>query len=310
MLPFDGAHVDTQAIAPEGFRFPAGKESDSVFCNTVDDQYFETMGTPILRGRGFKVTDSGTSPRVAVINQAIAEQYWPNQDAIGKRFRLGGSSGPWVQVAGVARTATYLFIGETRMPLIYLPLAQNPQARMSLLVETPGDASHFTEPLRNLVQSIDAKQPIYDVRTMHEYYERRGLYIIQVIVELVTAMGFLGLIMALVGLYGLVAYSVSRRTREIGIRMAIGAGRRDILRMVLRQGMTLTVIGLGVGLTGSYGLVRVIRALFTRMQDNGIFDPWTFIAVPLALFAVTMLASYLPARRAAAIDPNQALHYE
>jgi putative ABC transport system permease protein len=116
--------------------------------------------------------------------------------------------------------------------------------------------------------------------------------------------------MALVGLYGLVAYSVSRRTREIGIRMAIGAARTDILQIVVRQGMTLAIIGVGVGLAGSFGIVRVIRALFSRLQQGSIFDPWTFIVLPAALLAVTMLASYIPARRAAAIDPNQALRYE
>jgi putative ABC transport system permease protein len=145
---------------------------------------------------------------------------------------------------------------------------------------------------------------------MREYYQVRGLQFLRMIVNLVGTMGLLGLTMALIGLYGLVTYTVSRRTREIGIRMAIGAAQSEILCMVLRQGLTLTLIGLGLGLAGSFGLVRSIRALFSRLQDTGMFDPWTFIVVPVALFAVTMLASYIPARRAAAIDPNQALHYE
>jgi len=310
MVPFEQTTVGSDKIVPEGTEFPPGKDGDTVLYNTVDDRYFETMGVPLLRGRVFRVTDTATSPRVAVINQAMSDRYWPNRDPIGQRLRLGGRSGPWLQVVGVAQTGAYTFMGEPRTPLFYVPLAQDPQPRMTLMVETAGDAAALTEPLRDLVRSIDAHQPIYNVRTMQDYYQVRGLQFLRLIVNLVGAMGILGLTMALVGLYGLVTYTVSRRTREIGIRMAIGAAHRDILRMVLRQGLTLTLIGLGLGLAGSFGLVRAIRALFSRLQDTGMFDPWTFIAVPLALFAVTMLASYIPARRAAAIDPNQALHYE
>ena len=215
-----------------------------------------------------------------------------------------------MQVVGVAKNSTYLSIGEPRIPFFYAPFAQQPPTRMTLLVQTPADAAAFSEPLRNLVRSLDPHQPIYNVRSMREYYQTQGLQALRLVVNLVGGMGLLGLSMALVGLYGLVAYSVSRRTREIGIRMAIGAARTDILRIVVRQGMTLAIIGVGIGLAGSFGIVRVIRALFSRLQQHGIFDPWTFIVLPAALLAVTMLASYIPARRAAAIDPNQALRYE
>ena len=310
MLPFDGANMGSAMIAPEGFRFAAGSDSEAALCNTVGSGFFETMGTAILRGRGFRTTDTAASPRVAVINEDIADRYWPHQDPVGKRFRMGGPSGPWVQIVGVARMAVYGYIAEPRQPLFYVPLAQNPQPRMTVVVESSADAAKLAEPLRALVRSIDVHQPIYNVRTMREYYERRGLYFVWIIVQLVGTMGILGLSMALVGLYGLVAYSVSRRTREIGIRMAIGAGRIDIVRLVLSQGLRLALIGVGLGIASSFGVIRAIRALFSRLQDTGIFDPWTFIAVPLALLAVTLLASYIPARRAAAIDPNQALHYE
>jgi predicted permease len=310
MVPFEEATVGSDKIVPEGMEFPPEKDGDSVLYNTVDNGYFETMGVPIVRGRIFRTTDTAISPRVAVINQAMAERYWPNRDAIGRRFRLGGRSGQWVQVVGLAQTAVYTFMGEPRTPFFYMPLEQNPKPRMTLMVETEGDAAALTEPLRNLVRSIDAHQPVYNVRTMREYYQVRGLQFLRMIVNLVGTMGLLGLTMALIGLYGLVTYSVSGRTREIGIRMAIGAAQSEILRLVLRHGLTLTLIGLGLGLAGSFGLLRSIRALFSRLQDTGMFDPWTFIVVPVALFVVTMLASYIPARRAAAIDPNQALHYE
>ncbi len=309
-VPFDGASIATDNIVPEGYQFPKGKESELVLCDIVDENYFETMGTRVVRGRGIQATDTATSPHVAVINQFMADQYWPHQDPIGKRFRSLGSDTSWIQVVGVAKDSTYIAFGEPRMSYFYLPIAQRPPARMTLLAETPGDAASAAEPLRNLVRSIDARQPIYNVRTMREYYHTQGLQGMRLVVNVVGGMGFLGLSMALVGLYGLISYSVSRRTREIGIRMAIGAKGQDILRIVLRQGATLAVIGVGVGLVGSFGVVRLVRAAFSRLQENSMFDPWTFIVVPAALFAVTLLASYIPARRAAAIDPNRALRYE
>jgi predicted permease len=309
-VPFDGASIAANNIAPEGYQFPKGKESDSVFCNFVGERYFETVGTPVVRGRAIQATDTANSPRVAVINEFMAENYWPHQDAIGKRFRILGPDGSWVQVVGITKTGTYLAFGEPRLSFFYLPMAQQPPTRMTLLVETSGDAASLTEPLRNLVRSIDAHQPVYHVHTMREYYQTQGLQALRLLVNLVSGMGLLGLSMALVGLYSLVSYAVSRRTREIGIRMAIGARSLDILHIVLRHGMTLAIIGVGVGLAGSWGVVRLIRAAFTRLQEGSVFDPWTFLVVPAALLAVTLLASYIPARRASVIDPNQALRYE
>jgi len=309
-VPFDGASVATNNIAPEGYQFPNGQASESVLCNFVDEHYFGTIGTPVVRGRGIHATDTDASQHVAVINEFMAEHYWPHQDPIGKRFRSVGSDASWIQVVGVAKNSTYLAFGEPRMSYFYLPAAQQPLTRMTLLVETTGDAASLAAPLRNLVRSLDAHQPIYNVRTMREYFQTQGLQSMHLIVNLVGGMGLLGLGMALVGLYGLVSYSVSRRTREIGIRIAIGAQQLDVLRVVLRQGMTLALIGVGLGLAGGFGVLRLIRAAFSRLQEGSMFDPWTFIVLPIALLAVTLLASYIPARRAAAIDPNQALRYE
>jgi putative ABC transport system permease protein len=309
-VPFDPAGVIPSNIVPEGYQFPKGQDSESVLSNMVDEHYFETMGTPIARGRGIQVTDTATSPHVAVINEFMAEHYWPHQDPIGKRFRGAGNDASWMQVVGVAKNSTYLAFGEPRMSYFYLAAAQQAPARMTLLVETAGDAASLAAPLRNLVRSLDPHQPIYNVHTMREYFQTRGLQAMHLIVNLVGGMGLLGLGMALVGLYGLVSYSVSRRTREIGIRIAIGAQQLDVLRVVLRQGMLLAIIGVALGLAGGFGVLRLIRALFSRLQEGSMFDPWTFVALPIALLAVTMLATYIPARRAAAIDPNNALRYE
>jgi len=308
--PFDGAHVATRSVAPEGYQFPKGKESDSVFSDIVSDQYFDTMGTPVVRGRAIDATDTATSPHVAVINQFMADQYWPRQDPIGKRFRADGPDGDWIQVIGVTKTGTYLAFGEPQLSFFYVPMSQQPPGRMTLLVETRGDAAALTGPVRGLVRSVDAHQPVYSVMTMREYFRTQGLQALRLIVDVVGGMGILGLSMALVGLYALVSYSVSRRTREIGIRMAIGAERVDILRIVLRQGMTLAMVGVGLGLVGAWGATLGIGALFSRVREQGAFDPWTFIAVPAALLAVTLAASLVPARRASAIDPNRALRYE
>jgi predicted permease len=324
IVPF-GNRIDTKEIVPEGAELPTGKTADSVFSSAVGDQYFETMGTPIVAGRGFQATDTQDSPPVAVINQVLAQRYWPRQDAVGKRFRLVGQSGaklpaspsarPWVEIVGVAKTGKYVFVGEGPLPYLYLPfqqslpLQQNPEPVMTLLVQTMGDAASVAAPLREVVRSIDPHQPVFDVRTMQEFYLQRAVRIMQMIVVIVGTMGILGLSLSLVGLYGLVAYSVSRRTREIGIRMAVGAGWNDILRMVLRQGLMLAAIGVGIGAAGSYGLLRVIGALFSRTSENWV-DAWRFVVVPLAVLLVTAAACYIPARRAAGLDANQALHYD
>ena len=298
-------------VAPEGVRLPPGSLGDPTMTYTVSDEYFETMATSVQQGRGFLPTDTADSTRVAVINDVMAARYWPHQSPIGKRFRLGDQTGPWTEVVGVAQTTWYGFVGEDRAPFFYLPLAQNPRSNLTLLVETSAaDAAPWAEPVRSLIRSIDPRQPVYNVRTMTSFYDRYGLQTIRLLVKLVGGMGVLGLTLAVIGLYALVAYSVSGRTREIGIRMAVGAQRFDILKMILRQGLTLAVIGLGIGLMGSVGLVQGIRTLFTRLTERAIFDPWTFLILPLALLAVTIVASYIPARRAAGIDPNQALHEE
>jgi predicted permease len=176
-------------IAPEGFQFPRGRDSDSALTYTVSDQYFETIGTPLLGGRGFLPTDTATSPRVAVINQVFAETYWPNLDPIGKRFRLGGPTGAWVEVVGVAKTTWYTYVGEDRVPFFYRALAQNPQAGMTLMVETSTtDAAGLVGPLRSVVSSIDASQPVFNVRTMQEYYRQHSLQTLRLVAQLVGTM--------------------------------------------------------------------------------------------------------------------------
>jgi predicted permease len=197
-------------MVPEGFQFPADTESATVPRSVVDEHYFETIGLAILKGRGFRATDSADAPRVAVVNERLAQNYWPGQHPVGKRFRLNDSKGPWVEIVGVARTSKYFFLAESPRDFVYLPYKQHPQPRMILLVGSIGDPASLA-PLREVVRGLDANQPIYDVRTMEEMYRMRMIAIYDVVIGLVAAMGTMGLGLAIAGLYGLVL----RGSREL-----------------------------------------------------------------------------------------------
>jgi len=305
-VPMDGTTLDSTTILPEGYHYPPGKENVKLFSNTVDDHYFSTLGVPIVRGRGFLKSDTATAPRVAVVNEELARHYWPRQSPIGKRFRLDNQKGPWVEIVGVAKQGKYLWIGEPPTEFLYFPLAQNPKSSMTLMAESLGASAALAEPLRQVVRSLDANLPVYNVRTMEEFFEKDTMSGPNFIIQTVAAMGLVGMVLAMVGLYGLVAYSASRRTREIGIRMAIGAQRSAVLRMVMRQGLVLGVSGVGVGLVASYGVAK----LLTHWMAGTASDVSAFLPVAPALLVVTVLAAYIPARRASLVDPVKALHYE
>jgi predicted permease len=297
---------DQKSLVPEGYQLPTGQEKLNVFSDTVDERYFSTMGIDVIRGRGFLETDTANTPRVAVINREMARRYWPNQDAIGRRFRLGDRNGPWVQVVGVAKTTKYFFIAEPPMPFFYLPFSQNFQAQMTLITESRGAAAALTAPLREMVRQFDPSLPVFDVRTMEDFYKQRAVDVPNMLIETVGFLGLMGLALAVVGLYGLVAYSVSCRTREIGIRMAIGASQASVLRLVLRQGLVLAGIGVAIGLVISALAGQVVMSAFYTAR----FDMLSYLLVPVVLIAVTLIASSIPARRASQIDPTSALRFE
>jgi hypothetical protein len=265
------------------------------------------MKMAIIRGRGFTAADKAGARRVAVVNQEFASAYWPKQDPIGKRFRLNDSKGPWVEVVGLTKTSRYFFIAEPPMKFLYLPFAQEQNSRMSLMVETFGDPAAVAAPLRTVVRGIDPNQPIYNVRTFSSFYEQRAVAVAMTLMQVVATMGLLGLTLALVGMYGLIAYSVSRRTQEIGIRLAIGANKVEVLKMVLRQGLVLVLVGIGAG--GAISVV-VARMLAIGLAGLGTPNPITYVLVPIALLLITLTACYIPARRASLIDPIRALRYE
>jgi len=306
-MPMDGL-PPTVTIVPEGVQLPAGEESATHARSIIDEDYFFTIGLPILTGRGFRLTDSADAPKVAVVNEMFAQRYWPGQDPIGKRFRLDSSRGPWVEIVGVAKTSKYGFVIEKPIEFVYLPFRQRPPESMFLLVRSLGDPTTLVTPLREVVRALDASMPISNIRTMDELYRMRSVVILNVIVSLIASMGMMGLALAIVGLYGLVAYAASRRTKEIGIRMAIGAGRSDVLRMVLAQGFVLAIIGLSVGLLASAGAARALGAIVpSGVGGDGRTDYVAFPLVASAVLAVTLLAAYVPARRASRVNPADAL---
>jgi predicted permease len=304
-IPFgDVARYFPEKAIPDGYQFPKGEESAQVPAAVVDEHYFATARTRILSGRAFTVADRADSRAVAIVNEQFASVYWPGQNPVGKQMRLAGKDGR-VEIVGLTETGRYFSVGEPPLPFVYFPYAQREQAQMTLLVETASrDATPLAAPLRDLVRRIDVNQPVYSVQTASEHYERRAIAPRLMVSRTAGAMGVMGLTLALVGLYGLVTYSVARRTRELGIRMAIGATRWDVVKMVLRQGMVLSVTGIVLGAAGS---VAVARVLTSASVGSGNPPLAVYAIVPLLLIGLTLAASYVPARRASRVDPLNAL---
>jgi predicted permease len=293
-------------VLPEGYQLPAGQDDVSVGLDVAGDGYFDTLGVKMLNGRAFDETDTTASTKVAIVNQQFAQHFWPNGSAIGKRFRLNNQNGPLVQIVGITKNAKYYWIGEPPVEYIYLPFTQRPQARMTLIVESQGPSASLAGSLRELVRNLDAGQPVFNVRTIEDFYQMRVITAPTMLIQTVSAMGLIGLILAIAGLYGLISYNASRRIREIGIRMAIGADAMSVLRMVLRQAVSLVGFGIGIGLLLGLLTERGLNAMF---QATGI-DVGSYLLILPALITVTMLAAFVPARKASRIEPSRALRYE
>jgi len=300
---------DFVSVAPEGHRLPAGSDSITVQGARVDEGYFDALGIPIVAGRSFSSTDMPDTPRVAVVNTTFANHYWPGQSALGKRIRVNDGTGPWAEIVGVAATIHYNWVAEGPTEFVYFQRLQEPTRtpRSTLLVRTEGDAAAMTPSIRDVVRGIDASMPIFSVRTMEDFYRARAVTVSNVIVGTVAGMGSMGLLLALVGLYALVAHAVSQRTREIGIRMAVGARPGNVLRMVMRHGLLLSIAGIALGLAAAAAMNNLLRVAFP--VSSGV-NPGIFLFVVPALLAVTLLAALIPAQRAARIDPLIALRQE
>ena len=295
-----------ETIVPEGHRFPKGQESAAVWASTIDDHYFQTMGISLLRGRGIEATDRADSRRVAVVNELFAKHYL-GQNPIGKRIRLEQPGSPWIEIVGVTPTAKYVQLFEPPIEYLYLPFSQNPRGQMSLIAETYGDPLALAAPLRDVARSIDANVPVFGVRTMADVVNQRAVRLMHFLNQMVASIGLLGLGLALIGLYAVVAYQVARRTREIGIRMALGADRPQVTKLILRQAVTMGVTGVGIGLILSVAGSRLLSA---SVMATPPFDPLLVTLVPLGLLLTTVLAAAIPARRAAGVDPMIALRQD
>ena len=309
-IPMSGLSVGQTRFVPERHEFPAGIDSETVLTSYVDAGFFELMEIPVTQGRGFGTTDTADAPRVAVVNQTLANQFWPGRSPVGQRFRANGADGPWVEIVGVVPTARYFTISDPPRGFLHLPYAQAPQSQMTLVVRSTGDPLTFAEPLRAAVRDLDPNLAVAAVRTMDSLYYDSAVRSFLVFMYAVAAMGVMSVTLAFVGLYGLVASSVSQRTREIGIRMAVGADQRRVLRMVLGQGLRVTVIGVGLGLLLTFGADQALRAAFPGGNAGAGRELIEYVRVIAAMLTITGLAAYLPARRAARIEPTRALRHE
>jgi predicted permease len=305
-LPLSPAQT-VATVVPEGYQFPKGRETEIVFGAAVDARYFSTMNVEIRRGRAFTDDDRAGSRRVAIVNQQFAKTYWPGQDPIGKRMRLDSAAGPVAEVVGVAKTGHYLAVNETPASFAYVPYEQNPRSRMTLIVQSADNPAALAAPLRDAVRSIDGNVPVFNLRTVATLYESRATGTWLQFFQMVGTMGFIGLALATTGIYGLIAYTVSRRVKEFGIRVAIGASRRDVGWLVERRGLILAGVGILAGGALTAAAAPLLAASFPGL---GVSSPVVYAIVPLVLLMVSAVASYVPARRAAGLDPLRALRNE
>ncbi|MFY9609329.1 MAG: ABC transporter permease [Blastocatellia bacterium] len=306
-LGLDGAR---RGITIEGYTAQAG-ESTEVNSAFVTPGYFETLRIPVLRGGAFDGQDRAGSLGAVMINEAFARRYWPGQDPIGKRIqrgvgRSGSNDSPYLAVVGVVKDGKYATLGEEATPFFYLNLAQDYLSAPTLIVRTRGNPFDCLPAVRNEVAALDKNLPLYDVKTMREHL---GLALLpaRLAGSVLGVFGLVALLLAASGIYGVMAYAVAQRTREIGIRMALGARAVDVLKLVVRQGMTLVVIGVVIGLTGAFFLTRLLESFLFGVTST---DPATFAAIALLLVAVALAACFVPARRATRVDPMVALRYE
>jgi predicted permease len=294
-----------RTVLPEGVDPNDRRNGRLTPLNQVGPGYFETVGIPILHGRGFTEADGAGRPMAAVVNETMARRLWLDQEAVGKRFRCFGQT--WIlEVVGVARDAKYITIGEDPQPFFYLPLAQHPSAAVTLHVRTAGDPAAALGAVRAQVQSLDARMPITNVLTIRQLFDQ-VLWASRMSARLLSAFGALALLLAALGVHGVVSYSVAERTQEFGIRMAMGARPADMLRMVIRQTLLTASIGAGVALLVAYAATRGLGNLLIGVRAG---DPVTFGATLAVILATALAASAWPAWRASRIDPLVALRYD
>jgi predicted permease len=296
-------------ITVEGRVPPAGEKFINADTRMVSGNYFEAMEIPLVEGRFFNEHDTVSNPKVAVVDAYMADQLWPGQDPVGRRFHIGGiddSQAPWITIVGVVgRVKQYTLDSDSRIAF-YLPHTQYPTRAMNVVVRGNTNSATLTPAVKQQIHELDSDLPLYNVVTMDHRVElslaRRRFAML-----LLGCFAFISLVLAAIGIYGVLAYLVSQGTREIGIRMALGATRNGILALVVQRGVVLAAGGMAIGVAGALLLTRLMRSLLFGVTPA---DPVTFFAIPVLLFFISLSAAAIPAHRASNVDPAECLRYD
>jgi putative ABC transport system permease protein len=308
-LPFSDIEADT-GFDIEGRPVAKANRPETNF-EAVAPDYFKTLGIPMMRGRDFTDRDDLKSNPVAIINETLATRFFPGENPIGQRIKPGigngyGGKNPMREIVGVVGDVKVQNLAAQSRPQCYVPLQQSPLGVMSLVVRVQGSPLELVPAVRRVVASTSKQTPVYNIKTLAQLLSQ-SVAQPRFTTLLLGIFAALAVVLAATGLYGVISYSVAQRTHEIGIRMALGAEKSDVLKMVAGQGLKLALIGVGIGIIGALVLTRFLASLLFGVKPT---DPLTFIAVSLILIAVALLACYIPARRAAKVDPIIALRYE
>ena len=305
-LPLGDSSNSNGPILKEGETLARGSAGRNIMTNVVSPGFFKTMQIPILEGRDFDDRDQQKTQKVVIVNQRMAQTLWPGESAIGKRILIGADSHDPLEVVGVVKTGKYRALAEDPKPFFYYPISQRRPSTMMMVMRSSVDPRSLVSAIRGEVQALDRRVPVSGVKTMDDH-KTYALWAPNMAATFSLAFGVVAILLSAVGLYSVMAYVVSQRTREVGIRMALGANRADVLKMITRQGMRLAAVGVGIGLLLSLALAQVLSSLLIGVSG---YDVTTFILVPALLAAVALVACYLPARRATKVDPLVALRYE
>ena len=305
-LPLGGSNSSSSFLIEGVPEPPPGQEFGGRY-RVCTPGYFETMGISLVKGRAFTDQDKAGSPPVVIVSETLERRFFPGGDATGKRFRFNGplARNPWMEIVGVVNDVRH----ELNLPFTgdyYLPHKQDPWENMMLVARTSSEPLALADPIRNEVLALDKTQPVFDIKTMKQV---RAQSVLQYSISgtWLSIFGVVALALAAIGIYGVMSYSVSQRTHEIGVRMALGARPRDVMGMVIKQGVTLVSIGLGIGLIGGVALTSVMGSLLVGVGSS---NTMTFVLVSLVLAATALVACFIPARRATKVDPMVALRYE